>query len=98
MKADEPHEWTAFGTWLAMVLKRHGERIRRDKGILALAREERPIAVHGVQHLVHAPTNLSRWPSEDHRSRLVFIVQGIEPDVIRRSFSIFNRLNAPVAA
>jgi G3E family GTPase len=95
---DEPLDWTAFGVWLTMLLNRHGARILRVKGILALEGEELPVAVHGVQHLVHAPTHLSRWPSEDHRSRLVFIVEGIEPDLIRRSFSIFNRLNVSVAA
>jgi G3E family GTPase len=89
---DEPLDWTAFGIWLTMLLNRHGERILRVKGILALTGEERPVAVHGVQHLVHAPTHLDRWPSEDHRSRIVFIVEGIEPDLIRRSFSVFNRL------
>jgi G3E family GTPase len=91
---DEPLDWTAFGIWLTMLLNRHGERILRVKGILALAGEERPIAVHGVRHLVHAPTHLSHWPSEDHRSRVVFIVEGIEPELIRRSFSVFNRLGA----
>ena len=95
---DEPLDWTAFGIWLTMLLNRHGERILRVKGILALAGEERPIAVHGVQHLVHPPSHLSRWPSEDHRSRLVFIVEGIEPDLIRRSFAVFNRLNTCLAA
>jgi G3E family GTPase len=91
---DEPLDWTAFGIWLTMLLNRHGERILRVKGILALAGEEWPVAVHGVQHLVHAPTHLSHWPSDDHRSRLVFIVEGIEPELIRRSFSVFNRLGA----
>jgi G3E family GTPase len=95
---DEPLDWTAFGVWLTMLLNRHGERILRVKGILALAGEERPVAVHGVQHLVHAPTHLSCWPSDDHRSRLVFIVEGIEPDLIRRSFAVFNRLNLCLAA
>ena len=94
---DEPLDWTVFGIWLTMLLNRHGERILRVKGILALAGEERPVAVHGVQHLVHAPTHLSHWPSEDHRSRLVFIVEGIEPELIRRSFSVFNRLGAAKA-
>jgi hypothetical protein len=47
---------------------------------------------------VHAPTHLDRWPSEDHRSRIVFIVEGIEPDLIRRSFSVFNRLGTAKAA
>jgi G3E family GTPase len=95
---DEPLDWTAFGIWLTMLLNRHGERILRVKGILALAGEERPVAVHGVQHLVHAPTHLVGWPSKDHRSRLVFIVEGIEPDLIRRSFAVFNRLNVCLAA
>lgn len=95
---DEPLDWTAFGVWLTMLLNRHGERILRVKGILALAGEARPIVVHGVQHLVHAPTHLGHWPSEDHRSRLVFIVEGLEPDLIRRSFAVFNRLNIGVAA
>ena len=91
---DEPLDWTVFGIWLTMLLNRHGDRILRVKGILALAGEERPVAVHGVQHLVHAPTHLSHWPSEDHSSRVVFIVEGIEPELIRHSFSVFNRLGA----
>lgn len=95
---DEPLDWSAFGIWLTMLLNRHGERILRVKGILALAGEERPVVVHGVQHLVHAPTHLGHWPSADHRSRLVFIVEDIEPDLIRRSFAVFNRLNTCVAA
>lgn len=90
---DEPLDWSAFGVWLTMLLNRHGANILRVKGILALQGEARPVAVHGVQHLVHTPTHLSHWPDEDRRSRLVFIVEGIEPDLIRRSFSIFNRLN-----
>jgi G3E family GTPase len=95
---DEPLDWTAFGIWLTMLLNRHGERILRVKGILALAGEERPVVVHGVQHLVHAPTHLGHWPDEDRRSRLVFIVEGLEPDLIRRSFAVFNRLNTCVPA
>ena len=94
---DEPLDWTAFGIWLTMLLNRHGSRILRVKGILALRGEERPVAVHSVQHLVHAPAHLSNWPDEDRRSRLVFIIEGIEPGLIRRSFEIFHRLNAAVA-
>jgi G3E family GTPase len=94
---DEPLDWTSFGIWLTMLLNRHGERILRVKGILALEGEERPVAVHGVQHLVHTPTHLSHWPNEDHRSRIVFIVEGIEPELIRRSFGAFNRLGTAQA-
>lgn len=95
---DEPLDWAALGVWLTMLLNRHGIGILRVKGILALQGEERPVAIHGVRQLVHAPTHLSRWPDDDRRSRLVFIVEGIEPESIRRSFSIFNRLDVSVTA
>jgi G3E family GTPase len=95
---DELLDWTAFGVWLTMLLNRHGTNILRVKGILALADEERPVAVHGVQHLVHAPMHLKRWPGKDRRSHIVFIVEGISPELIRRSFKAFLGLNVPVAA
>lgn len=91
-------DWTAFGIWLTMLLNRHGDRIFRVKGILDVAGEPRPVAVHGVQHLVHPPVHLSRWPSDDRRSRLVFILEGLDPEAIRRSFDVFNRLSNPARA
>jgi G3E family GTPase len=91
---DDPLDWSTFGVWLTMLLNRHGARILRVKGLLSLRGEARPVAVHGVQHLVHAPTHLAQWPDDDRRSRLVFIVEGLEPDMIRRSFFTFARLGA----
>ncbi|MQT15327.1 CobW family GTP-binding protein [Segnochrobactrum spirostomi] len=92
---DEPLDWTAFGIWLSMLLNRHGERVLRVKGILSLAGEDRPVAIHGVQHLVHPPVHMSAWPSADRRSRLVFIVDGLDPDLIKRSLAAYGRLGAP---
>ncbi|MGA7809996.1 CobW family GTP-binding protein [Bradyrhizobium sp.] len=89
---DEPLDWSSFGVWLTMLLNRHGTRILRVKGLLALCGEARPIAVHGVQHLVHAPTHLDAWPDGDRRSRLLFIVEDLDPELIRRSFAAFARL------
>ncbi|HUG62849.1 MAG TPA: GTP-binding protein, partial [Methylomirabilota bacterium] len=54
-----------------------------------------PVAVHGVQHLVHPPVHMSGWPGEDRRSRIVFIVDDLDPDLIRRSLVAFNRLGLP---
>jgi hypothetical protein len=39
-----------------------------------------------------------RWPDGDRRSRLVFIVEGIDPSLIRRSLAAFNRLSLAEAA
>jgi G3E family GTPase len=91
---DEPLDWSTFGIWLTMLLNRHGASILRVKGLLNLRGEARPIAVHGVQHLVHAPTHLAQWSDDDRRSQLVFIVEGLEADLIRRSFFTFTRLEA----
>jgi G3E family GTPase len=98
MVIDEPIAWAAFGVWLTMLLNRHGQNILRVKGILNLQGEERPVAVHGVGPLVHAPTHLASWPDGDRRSRLVFVVEGIDPHLIRRSLVVFNRLSLTEAA
>ncbi|WP_245731031.1 CobW family GTP-binding protein [Rubrimonas cliftonensis] len=82
-------DWTAFGVWLSMLLNRHGDGILRVKGILAIDGEDAPVAVHGVQRLVHAPTHMAAWPDGRRASRLVFIVEGIDPQAVRRSFACF---------
>ena len=92
IRVREPLNWAIFGVWLTMLLNRHGQRILRVKGILALQGEDRPIAIHGVQHLVHAPTHLSHWPNEKHNSQIVFIVEGIASELVCRSFFAFDAL------
>ncbi len=89
---DEPMDWTAFGIWLSMLLHRHGEQVLRVKGILQVAGVPTPVIVQGVQHLVHPPMHLERWPTADHRTRLVFIVRGLDRRQLERSLAAFNRL------
>jgi G3E family GTPase len=90
---DDPLDWTAFGIWLTMLVNRHGARILRVKGILSIVDEANPVAVHGVQHLIHPPQHLRAWPDGERRSRLVFIVDGIDPDQLRRSLAVFMALD-----
>jgi G3E family GTPase len=86
---DVPVDWTRFGVWLTMLLHRHGNSLLRVKGILNVADSETPVAVHAVQHLVHAPRHLKAWSDEDRCSRLVFIVKDLDPTAIKRSFRAF---------
>ncbi len=87
---DEAIDWTAFGIWLTMLLNRHGDRILRVKGILGIAGEDNPVAIHGVQHLVHTPVHMGGWPDRERRSRIVFIVDGLDETLLKRSFEAFN--------
>ncbi|MFT3688536.1 CobW family GTP-binding protein [Paenirhodobacter sp.] len=97
MVFDRPLDWTAFGIWLGLLLHRYGDRIFRVKGILDVEGEERPVAIHGVQHLIHAPVHMTHWPEGPRVSRLVFILEGLDPTLVRRSFAAFLRLPEPVA-
>jgi G3E family GTPase len=90
LSLDEPVDWTMFGIWLTMLLHRHGSEVLRVKGILNIADTDMPVAVHGVQHLVHPPTHMTAWPDTDRRSRLVFIVKGLAPTAIERSLRAFS--------
>ena len=91
-------DWTAFGVWMSMLLHRHGDRVLRMKGLLNVAGVPGPVLVNGVQHLVHPPAHLDRWPDEDRRSRLVVISNGLDRDEIERSLHAFNALANPVPA
>jgi len=92
LQFDEPLDWTMFGIWLTMLLNRHGREVLRVKGILNVAGSPTPVAVHGVQHLVHPPVHLTAWPDADRRSRLVFIVKGLDRRAIERSLRAFTAL------
>jgi G3E family GTPase len=93
---DEPLHWSAVATWLEMLIVTRGESLLRIKGILDLAGEARPVAIHGVQHLLHPPARLPAWPrrpdgTEDRRSRLVFIVRDLDRAVIEEGLRAFQR-------
>ena len=95
---DDALDWTAFGIWLTMLLHAHGEKVLRVKGILNVKGVEAPVVINGVQHVVHPPMHLKAWPDDDRRSRIVFIVDDIEQDLIERSLAAFNAAAAADAA
>ena len=96
---DRPLDWTAFGVWASMLLHRHGADVLRLKGLLNVAGVPTPVLINGVQHIVHPPSHLEQWPDADRRSRLIFIVHGLQRRRIERSLAVFNDLvNAPAAS
>jgi G3E family GTPase len=93
---DRPLDWTAFGVWASMLLHRHGSDVLRLKGLLNVDGVPTPVLINGVQHIVHPPSHLEEWPDTDRRSRLIFIVRGLQRARIERSLAVFNGLvNTP---
>ena len=60
------------------------EKILRIKGLLNIIGAPGPVVLHGVQRVIHPPVRLEARPDGDTSSRIVFVVQGIDP---RRSRS-----------
>jgi G3E family GTPase len=88
---DEPLNWEGVVTWIEMLIATRGDSLLRIKGILNLKGEDKPVVLHGVQHVFHPPVRLDEWPDADHRSRIVFITRDLGRDVIEQSFNAFNR-------
>jgi len=87
---DKPMEWDVIAGWLGSLAQSRGPDLLRMKGIVNVAGEDTPIAVHGVQHLFHPPARVPRWPDEDRRSKFVFIVREIPRKEIEDSLARFQ--------
>ncbi|MBO1020905.1 GTP-binding protein [Methylobacterium sp. SD274] len=102
LTSDVPVKRAAFEMFLDLLRSGYGPKLLRLKGLVALADEpDRPMVVHGVQHVIHMPVQLAAWPDDDHRSRLVLIVRDLEPAFVTGLWDAFlgrPRIDAPDAA
>jgi len=74
----QPIQAVALTLFLETLAEHCGDDILRLKGIVnILESPDRPAVIHGVQHVFHAPAWLDRWPSDDRRSRIVFITRRV---------------------
>jgi G3E family GTPase len=76
--AEEPRAWEDVESALETLLALRGDRILRMKGLVSVAGEPGPRAVHAVQHTLYPSARLAAWPDSDHSTRLVFIGRGLE--------------------
>jgi G3E family GTPase len=87
---DDPLPWDGLAAWLDVLTMTRGENVLRIKGLLNLVGEDRPVAIHGVQHLFHPPAKLAAWPEgDDRRSRLVFILRDLDRSVVENGLRAF---------
>lgn len=82
-------DWSSFGLWLSMLLHSRGEDLLRVKGLLDVG-EQGPVILNGVQHIIHPPEHLSKWPDGEHLSHLVFIVRNMQSKEIVKSLKQFQ--------
>ena len=89
MVVNEPIPGDALDRWLGSLFLLNGPDLLRFKAIVNVAELPGPMIIHGVQHVIHPPEMLKRWPSDDRRTRMVFITHDIDEQVLRDTLKQF---------
>jgi G3E family GTPase len=85
LKIDEPVEYRSFSTWLNALKIRYADQLLRVKGIVHVAGEDTPIAIHGVHHVFHPPMRIHKNGTGEV-SQLVFITRGLARETVEMDF------------
>jgi G3E family GTPase len=90
MRFNAPIPPGPFDLFLELLRNAHGPSLLRVKGIIALSDDaERPVVIHGVQHVFHPPVRLAAWPDDDHDTRIVFILRDMAPAFVEGLWRAF---------
>jgi G3E family GTPase len=90
LRFEDPLDWWGLDAALGMLVEFRGKQLLRLKAIVNVAGRDRPVILHGVQHVFHAPEELPAWPDEDRASRFVFITDGLDAGFVRQLLDDFS--------
>ena len=95
---DEPVSPVMFSIFLDALKTIVGTDLLRIKGLIGLSDDpDRPVVVHGVQHLIHPIGKLEQWPSNDRSSKIVVIGRNLRIDALRDILAVNQSPSANVA-
>ncbi len=83
---DTPFSWQSLTAIVQLLTSLRGPDLLRVKGLVHIAEEAGPVVIQGAQHVFHEPVTLTAWPSDDQRSRIVFITRGLTREVVETLF------------
>ncbi|MGE0253407.1 MAG: GTP-binding protein [Alphaproteobacteria bacterium] len=87
-----PIAWPALARWLTSLSAFRGNDLLRLKGLARVSGEPRPVVIQAVQHMVHPPELLERWPAgAKPATRLVAIGYGLDKAMLEKSLAAFAR-------
>lgn len=92
---DAPLDRYGLQSALSMLTSFRAENLLRFKALVNLG-EDKPVVLHGVQHVLYPEVKLDAWPDDDHRSRFVFIVRDLEPQFVAKLLADFSGALAPL--
>jgi G3E family GTPase len=89
---DRPIEPMALEMFVDLLRSAHGEKLLRMKAIVSMTdNPDRPLILHGVQTVFHAPQRMAAWPDPaDRRTRMVLITKDLPEAFVRDLFDAFT--------
>lgn len=87
---DEPLRLDAVEQWFDLIMLLKGPDLLRVKGIVNVIDMDGPVVIHGVQHIFHPPAVLDAWPSDDRRTRIVFITRDVDQQMLEDTLKSFT--------
>ena len=96
---DKPVSLDMLRMFLEGLTREAGPNLLRVKGIVHVTeRPSRPAVIQGAQQIFHSLDWLPDWPSDDRRTRIVFITRDIEKSYIEDTFDLIERVAERSAA
>lgn len=101
---DTPLDAYGLHAALSMLTSFRAENLLRFKALVNLAGSDKPVVLHGVQHVLYPEVTLDAWPDDDagtippRASRFVFITRDLDPAFVEKlltDFAAAARLSAP---
>jgi G3E family GTPase len=84
-----PMRRQAIEMFCELMTSAHASSLLRLKGLVAIEGSERPLVIHAVHGVFHEPRQLDRWPDDNRETRIVVILEDLDPDFVRRLLSAF---------
>lgn len=88
---EEPVPGETLDAWLRSLMQLRGPDLLRFKGIVNVVGMPGPLVLHGVQHVIYPPMALKSWPSDDRRTRMVFITYDIDEKTLRGALDLLTQ-------
>lgn len=89
---DEPMSLDMLRMFLEGLTGEAGPDLLRVKGIVNVRGEERPAVIQGAQLIFHSLDWLGEWPSDDRRTRIVFITHGLDKSYVEDTLALIERV------
>ncbi|MBT3991999.1 MAG: GTP-binding protein [Rhodospirillaceae bacterium] len=99
MVRENPIALNTLSMFLEGLTNEAGPDLLRVKGIVHVhERPDQPAVIQGAQQIFHSLDWLDSWPSDDKRTRIVFITRNIDQAYIEDTYDLIERVAERTAA